>query len=74
LLNARLGLLSRQIESARSDLAVADMALKKYFDINARNNKTAAVLLQQLQTQMHNLQLPRIDETLAVLTTAAAGR
>lgn len=74
LLNARLGLLARQIESARSDLADAEGMLKKYFQANARKTQTAAALLQQVQTQMRTLQLPRIDDTLAVLTTAAAGR
>ncbi|MDD2918335.1 uroporphyrinogen-III C-methyltransferase [Rhodoferax sp.] len=74
LLNARLGLLARQIESARSDLADAEAMLKKYFQSNARKTQAAAALLQQLQTQMRTLQLPRIDETLAVLATAVAGR
>lgn len=73
LLNARLGLLSRQIEAARADLATAELALKKYFDLQSRKTQTAAGLLQQVQSQMRNLQLPRIDDTLAVLTTAAAG-
>jgi uroporphyrin-3 C-methyltransferase len=74
LLNARLGMLSRQIESARADLTVAQEALSKYFDANARSSKTAAALLGQLQQQLRSMQLPRIDDTLAVLTTAAAGR
>lgn len=73
LLNARLGLLSRQIEAARADLATAELALKKYFDLQSRKTQTAAGLLQQVQAQMRNLQLPRIDDTLAVLSTAAAG-
>ncbi|MCF8160421.1 MAG: uroporphyrinogen-III C-methyltransferase [Polaromonas sp.] len=74
LLNARLGLLARQIDSARADLADADAMLKKYFQANARKTQTAGALLQQVQTQMRTLQLPRIDDTLAVLATAAAGR
>ncbi len=74
LLNARLGLLSRQIDAARADLAVAEDALKKYFDRNARKTQAAAALLAQVQSQMRNLQLPRIDETLSVLATSAAGR
>jgi len=73
LLNARLGLLARQIDSARSDLAVAQGALTKYFDGNARTTKTAVALLRQVQLQMRTLELPRIDETLTVLATAAAG-
>lgn len=74
LLNARLGLLSRQIDSASADLRVADAVIKKYFDREARQTKTASALLQQVQGQMRYLQIPRIDETLAVLATAAAGR
>lgn len=74
LLNARLGLLARQIDSARGDLADADAMLKKYFQANARKSQTASALLQQVQTQMRTLKLPRIDDTLAVLATAAAGR
>ena len=74
LLNARLGLLARQLESSRSDLADAALSLAKYFDVSARKTQTAANLLQQVQLQMKTLQLPRVDETLAALTTAAAGR
>jgi uroporphyrin-3 C-methyltransferase len=74
LLNARLGLLARQIESARSDLADVEAMLGKYFQTNSRKSQAAAVLLQQVQTQMRTLQLPRVDDTLAVLATAAAGR
>ncbi|MBB1077349.1 uroporphyrinogen-III C-methyltransferase [Rhodoferax sp. 4810] len=74
LLNARLGLLSRQIDSARADLVVAQDALGKYFNPTSRSTRTAAALLQQLQVQMRQLQIPRVDDTLAVLATAAAGR
>lgn len=74
LLNARLGLLARQIESARSDLADAEAMMNKYFQTSTRKSQTAAALLQQVQTQMRTLQLPRVDDTLAVLATAAAGR
>jgi uroporphyrin-3 C-methyltransferase len=74
LLNARLGLLARQIDSSRADLMAATLALNKYFDMNSRKTQTAATLLQQVQSQMKTLQLPRADETLAALTTAAAGR
>ncbi|HEY8907697.1 MAG TPA: uroporphyrinogen-III C-methyltransferase [Rhodoferax sp.] len=73
LLNARLGLLSRQITSARADLLEAQDVLGKYFDHNARSTRTATALLQQVQSQMRQLQIPRVDDTLAVLGTAAAG-
>jgi uroporphyrin-III C-methyltransferase len=74
LLNARLGLLARQLDAARADLASALQALNKYYDPSAKKTQAAAAALQQLQTQMKNLELPRIDETLAALATAAAGR
>lgn len=74
LLNARLGLLARQLEPARADLAAAQDALNKYFDPSARRTQQAATSLQQVQAQMRLAELPRIDETLAALATAAAGR
>ena len=74
LLNARLGLLSRQTASARSDLAAAGASLAKYFDPASRRTQAAAQLLQQVQSQMKSSELPRLDETLAALATAAAGR
>ena len=74
LLNARLGLLSRQIESARGDLGTAARAMGHYFDASSRKTQTAVALLQQVQGQMRTLDIPRIDDTLAALSTAAAGR
>lgn len=73
LLNARLGLLARQMESARADLAAAGMALNKYFDPNSRKTQAMAGLLQQVQGQMKTAELPQVNETLAALATAAAG-
>lgn len=74
LLNARLGLLSRQTASARADLSGASVMIGKYFDPASRRTQTASQLLQQVQTQMKSSELPRLDETLAALATAAAGR
>ncbi len=74
LLNARLGLLSRQIESVRSDLGAASVSVGKYFDASSRKTQAANALLQQVRGQMKALELPRVDETLAALATAAAGR
>ena len=74
LLNARLGLLSRQIDASRSDLASAAVAITRYFDGSSRKTQTATALLQQVQSQMKSLELPRVDGTLAALATAAAGR
>ena len=74
LLNARLGLLSRQIESVRTDLGAASVAVGKYFDASSRKTQAANALLQQVRGQMKALELPRVDETFAALATAAAGR
>ena len=74
LLNARLGLLSRQIDSVRADLASANVAMGRYFDASSRKTQTAMELLQQVRGQMKALELPRVDDTLAALATAAAGR
>ncbi|NTV86517.1 MAG: hypothetical protein HGA21_07225, partial [Burkholderiaceae bacterium] len=74
LLNARLGLLARQLESARADLASASAALNKYFDPGSRKTQAASTLLQQVQGQMRATEIPRVDDSLAALATAAAGR
>ena len=74
LLNARLGLLSRQTDTARADLTSASVWLTKYFDPTSRKTQTAAQLLQQVQSQLKTSELPRLDETLSALATAAAGR
>ena len=74
LLNARLGLLSRQTDTARTDLDNASTWLGKYFDPASRKTQAAVQLLQQVQGQLKPSELPRQDETMAALATAAAGR
>ena len=74
LLNARLGLLSRQIDSVRSDLASASVSVGHYFDASSRKTQTVNAMLLQVRGQMKALELPRVDDTLAALATAAAGR
>ncbi len=73
-LNARLSLLSRQTDAARSDLVAANAWLVKYFDANSRKTQQAAQSLQQIQGQLKTSELPRLDDTMTALTTAAAGR
>ncbi|WP_341906770.1 uroporphyrinogen-III C-methyltransferase [Polaromonas sp. YR568] len=74
LLNARIGLLSRQTDAVRSDLASASAWMGKYFDQTSRKTQSAQQLLAQVQAQVKTSELPRLDETLAALATAAAGR
>jgi len=74
LLNARLSLLSRQVDAARSELATVAASLNRYFDPASRRTQAAATQLQQLQALMKTAEPPRIDDTLSALATAAAGR
>jgi uroporphyrin-III C-methyltransferase len=74
LLNARLGLLSRQTDAARSDLVNAGFWIDRYFDASSRKTQAARDLLRQVQGQLKSSELPRLDETMAALNTAAAGR
>ncbi len=74
LLNARLGLLSRQTDTTRSDLLLASSWLNRYFDPNSRRTQTATQLLAQVQSQLKTSELPRLDDTLAAIATASAGR
>ena len=74
LLNVRLSLLSRQTDAARADVLAATSALNKYFDPASRRTQAVATQMQQVQAQLRSAELPRIDETLAAITTAAAGK
>ncbi|CAN5503086.1 hypothetical protein BH11PSE9_BH11PSE9_14720 [soil metagenome] len=74
LLNARLALLSRQFDTAQADLQVAQSALDRYFDRNARRTLLATDLLKQVALQARQVNLPHPDDTLAALAAASAGR
>jgi uroporphyrin-III C-methyltransferase len=74
LLNARLALFSRQFEMAQSDLRDAQSVLDRYFDRSSKRVIAAGDALRQVSAQSRLSALPRPDETLAALTTAAAGR
>jgi uroporphyrin-III C-methyltransferase len=74
LLNARLALFSRQFEIAQSDLRDAQAVLDRYFDRSSKRVVAASDALRQVSVQSRQSALPRPDETLAALATAAAGR
>ncbi len=74
LLNARLALLARQFSIVQSDLQGALAAIERYFDPKARRTQLAISLIRQVQQQARQTDLPRPDNTLAALATAAAGR
>ena len=74
LLNARLGLLARQTNASRNDLQLAERDLQRFFDVSGRKGQTTLSLIKQTQNQMRQVDLPRLDNSLAALATAAAGR
>lgn len=74
LLNARLALLSRQFDTAQSDLRDAQASLERYFDRSARRTGSALELVKQVATQARLVTVPRPDATLAAIATASAGR
>jgi uroporphyrin-3 C-methyltransferase len=74
LLNARLALLSRQFDTAQSDLQVVQASLDRYFDRSSRRTALATDLLRQVTTQARQVTVPKPDDTLVALAAATAGR
>lgn len=71
LLNARLALLSRQFDTAQSDLRDTQAALERYFDARSRKQAAAMDLLRQVASQARQVIVPRPDDTLAAVAAAA---
>ena len=67
LLNARLALLSRNDSAFRADLAEADRALVRYFDVRTRQTLAARELLKQLQGSVRTIDMPTLSNSLAAL-------
>ncbi|WP_019430460.1 uroporphyrinogen-III C-methyltransferase [Limnohabitans sp. Rim47] len=74
LLNARLGLLARQKDAARADLASAAVTVRRYADASSRKTTQLLQLLEQSGTQLKAGEMPRLEGSLTALSTAAAGR
>jgi uroporphyrin-3 C-methyltransferase len=74
LLNARLALLSRQFDTAQSDLREALGVIERYFDRGSRRGQVAAETLRQVSVQAKAVTVPRADATLAAIATTSAGR
>lgn len=74
LLNARLGLLARQMEQSQGDLLSTEQALTRYFNRNDPAVESALKSLSSLRQEISKSELPRPDESLAALATAAGGR
>lgn len=74
LLNARLGLLARHFDAVQSDMKQANDDLVRYFDMQTRQGQTTLALAREVLAQSKQIEIPRVDDTIAALTTAAAGR
>ena len=74
LLNARLALLSRQFDTAQSDLRDAQAALDRYFDRSTRRVAVASEGVRTVTAQARLVTVPRPDATLAAIAAASAGR
>jgi uroporphyrin-III C-methyltransferase len=74
LLNARLALLSRQFDTAQSDLRDALAALERYFDRSSRRTANAIDLVRQVSNQARQVVVPRPDATLAAIAAVAGVR
>ena len=74
LLNARLGLLARHFDAVQSDMKQANEDLTRYFDMQTRQGQTTLALAREVLAQSKQIEIPRVDDTLTALTTAAAGR
>ncbi len=74
LLNARLALLSRQFDVAQADLQTALAVAERHFDRRARKTSQLVELLRGVLAQSRQGGVPRPDDTLAAIATAAAAR
>lgn len=74
LLNARLALLSRQFETAQSDLQQVLLSFDRYFDRQGRRTSTAVEAVRAVASQARQVVVPRPDNTLAALSAAGTAR
>lgn len=74
LLNARLGILSRQFDTARQDLLASRGVLERYFDSSDRRVQQAREILQQVEAEARTVTVPRPEATLAAIATSSLGR
>jgi len=74
LLNARLGVLSRQYPAARKDLSSVFQSVKRFADPENSKSTQLLQLLEQLQLMLSTTELPRLDASMVAVNTLATGR
>ena len=67
LLNARVALLSRNDAAFRSDLAEADRALQRYFDLRDPHTRAGRELIRQIRESVLNIEMPTLSHSLAAV-------
>jgi uroporphyrin-3 C-methyltransferase len=72
LLNARMALLARQMETAKADAGMVQSEINKYFDVRQKNTAVALSLLQNIQVNLKQLQLPSLNESFSAIAQAQA--
>ncbi|ROR25785.1 uroporphyrin-3 C-methyltransferase [Comamonas sp. BIGb0124] len=70
LLHARVDLAARQYGQARGELQAITALIARYFDPASRTTQQVATVLQQIQSDVRDVQMPRIDDTLTALAAA----
>lgn len=74
LLNARLGLLARQMDAVQDDLKGIDAALARHFDTTSPEVAAAQATVTQLRSELAVTEWPQPEDSLAALAVAAGGR
>ncbi len=71
LLNARLAVLARQMDTARADVRSVEATMARYFDPDTLSYRQVREGLQRLNEELRDVTLPRPEESLAALGVAA---
>jgi uroporphyrin-III C-methyltransferase len=71
LLNARLAVLARQMDTARADVRSVETTMARYFDPDTLSYRQVREGLQRLNEELRDVTLPRPEESLAALGVAA---
>ena len=73
LLNARMALLARQLDAAKADTVIVQKEIHQYFNLNQKSTTVALSLLDNIQANLKQVQLPSLAESLTAIAQAQAG-
>lgn len=73
LLNARMALLARQLDAAKADTVIVQKEIHQYFNLNQKSTTVALSLLDNIQANLKQVQLPPLAESLTAIAQAQAG-